>query len=60
MKEIIKVLENLVAERGLPAVSADLGHYDTQRLRRWLKEKNIPQREVGVVKKILEHMGELS
>ena len=57
MKELLKVLKRLVDNEGLTQVSAKLGHSNTIRLSRWIKNGSIPKGELGVVRTILKHEG---
>jgi len=59
MKDIFKVLDRLVKERGILQVADLLGHSNSLRLKRWIAAGSIPESQREGVKAILELRGEL-
>ncbi len=59
MDNTLLIIKRLVKERGLPAVAVMLGHRDTQRISRWIKDNGIPQLHIKGIRAILAQEGEL-
>lgn len=60
MKDVFKVLQRLIDERGLLQVADMLGHTNSLRLQRWISAGKIPDAQIGPVKAVLSATGELS
>ena len=57
MSKVSKQLEKMVSDHGPAKVAVHIGQTDTQNLKRWIREKEMPRHLESIVEKIIELKG---